>query len=44
MTAQAEQDISSLRFLGLNYGYRTPLTTLVAQMSYGLVLGAYLPG
>lgn len=31
-------------FLGLNYGYRTPLTTLVAQMSYGLVLGAFLPG
>jgi hypothetical protein len=31
-------------FLGLNYGYRTPLTTLVAQTSYGLVLGAFLPG
>lgn len=31
-------------FLGLNYGYQTPLTTLVAQTSYGLVLGAFLPG
>ena len=30
-------------FLGLNYGYRTPLTTLLAQTSYGVVLGAFLP-
>lgn len=30
-------------FLGLNYGYRTPLTTLVAQTAYGLILGAFLP-
>jgi hypothetical protein len=30
--------------LGLNYGYRTPLTTLIAQVAYGVVLGAFLPG
>lgn len=30
-------------FLGLNYGYRTPLTTLLAQASYGFVLGTFLP-
>lgn len=30
-------------FLGLNYGYRTPLTTMIAQVSYGVVLGAFLP-
>ena len=26
-------------FLGLHYGYRTPLVLLIAQTSYGLVLG-----
>ena len=26
-------------FMGLNYGYRTPLTTLAAQALYGAVLG-----
>jgi hypothetical protein len=26
-------------FLGLHYGYRTPLVVLVAQTSYGLILG-----
>jgi hypothetical protein len=30
-------------FLGLNYGYLTPLTTVIAQISYGLVLGTFLP-
>jgi hypothetical protein len=30
-------------FLGLNYGYRTPLTTLLAQTAYGVILGAFLP-
>lgn len=29
-------------FLGLNYGYRTPLTTLVAQVAYGVILGAFI--
>lgn len=29
-------------FLGLNYGYRTPLTTIVAHALYGLILGARL--
>lgn len=28
-------------FLGLNYGRRTPLTTLAAQTVYGLILGAF---
>ena len=27
-------------FLALNYGYRTPLTTIVAHALYGLILGA----
>ena len=29
-------------FLALNYGYRTPLTTLLAQVVYGGILGAFL--
>ena len=29
-------------FLALNYGYRTPLATLVAQAIYGAILGATL--
>jgi hypothetical protein len=29
-------------FLALNYGYRTPLATLVAQAVYGAILGATL--
>jgi hypothetical protein len=28
-------------FLGLNYGYRTPLTTLLAQAVYGATLGGF---
>jgi len=27
-------------FLGLNYGYRTPLTTILGHMVYGAILGA----
>ena len=30
-------------FLGLNYGYQTPVTTMLAQMLYGAVLGGFLP-
>lgn len=30
-------------FLALNYGYATPLLTLVAQALYGAILGACLP-
>ncbi len=30
-------------FIGLNYGYRTPLTTLLAQVLYGGILGGFLP-
>ena len=29
-------------FLGLNYGYRTPITTLLAQAVYGAVLGGFV--
>lgn len=29
-------------FLAMNYGYRTPLTTLLAQMVYGATLGGFL--
>lgn len=29
-------------FLALNYGYRTPLSTIVAHALYGLILGARL--
>jgi hypothetical protein len=28
-------------FMGLNYGYRTPVTTLAAQALYGVVLGGF---
>jgi hypothetical protein len=27
-------------FMGMNYGYRTPLTTVAGQVLYGLILGA----
>lgn len=30
-------------FFGLNYGYRTPASTLLGQIAYGLVLGIFLP-
>lgn len=30
-------------FLGLNYGYQTPLTTMLAQALYGAILGGFLP-
>ena len=29
-------------FLGLNYGYRTPLATVLAHAAYGAILGATL--
>jgi hypothetical protein len=28
-------------FIGLNYGYRTPMTTLTGQALYGAVLGGF---
>lgn len=31
-------------FLGLNYGARTPVTTLIAQTAYGAILGACYQG
>ncbi len=30
-------------FLGMNYGYQTPLTTIIAQALYGAILGGFLP-
>lgn len=30
-------------FLGLNFGTRTPAITLLGQLVYGIVLGAFLP-
>lgn len=30
-------------FFGLNYGYQTPATTLVAHALYGAILGGFLP-
>jgi hypothetical protein len=29
-------------FMAVNYGYGTPLTTLLAQTVYGAVLGAFV--
>ncbi len=30
-------------FVGLNYGYQTPATTMLAQVLYGAILGGFLP-
>jgi len=30
-------------FMGLNYGYRTPFTTLLGHACYGMILGAFYP-
>ena len=30
-------------FLGMNYGTPTPVTTMLAQVLYGAILGAFLP-
>lgn len=30
-------------FLALNYGYQTPLATVLAHIAYGMVLGAFYP-
>jgi hypothetical protein len=30
-------------FLGLNYGYRTPLTTIAGHIAYGAIVGGGLP-
>ena len=35
----AELRLEPPGFMGLNYGYRTPLTTLLGQAVYGGVLG-----
>lgn len=40
---RAGRNLEPPGFLGLNYGRRTPLTTLLGQTVYGGVLGAFLP-
>ncbi|AKU92377.1 hypothetical protein AKJ08_2764 [Vulgatibacter incomptus] len=30
-------------FLGLHYGYQTPVTVLIAHVVFGIILGAFLP-
>jgi hypothetical protein len=37
--ASAVRQLEPPGFTGLNYGYRTPLTTLLGQAVYGGVLG-----
>jgi hypothetical protein len=37
--ASAMRQLEPPGFMGLNYGYRTPLTTLAGQAVYGAVLG-----
>jgi hypothetical protein len=37
--ASASKLLEPPGFMGLNYGYRTPLTTMLAQALYGAVLG-----
>lgn len=39
----AEPKLEPPGFLGLNYGRRTPEMTLLGQLVYGAVLGAFLP-
>ena len=38
---QPGRQIEPPGFLGLNFGYGTPLTTLIAHLVYGIVLGAF---
>jgi hypothetical protein len=46
--ASEHHGLSALRrleppgFMALNYGYRTPLTTVIAQTLYGAILGGFL--
>jgi hypothetical protein len=39
--ASAIKQLEPPGFMGLNYGYRTPLTTLIGQALYGAVLGGF---
>jgi hypothetical protein len=39
--ASALKQLEPPGFMGLNYGYRTPLTTLAGQALYGAVLGGF---
>jgi hypothetical protein len=37
----ARRQLEPPGFMAMNYGYGTPLTTLLAQTLYGAVLGAF---
>jgi hypothetical protein len=39
----ASRSWSRQGFMGLNYGRRTPLVTMLGHIVYGVVLGAFLP-
>jgi hypothetical protein len=41
--ARASRRLEPPGFMGLNYGRRTPLTTLLGQTCYGIILGAFYP-
>lgn len=41
--ARASRRLEPPGFMGLNYGRRTPLTTLLGQTCYGVILGAFYP-
>jgi hypothetical protein len=38
----ARRQLEPPGFLGMNYGYRTPATTLLGQVVYGATLGAFV--
>lgn len=41
--ASASRRLEPPGFMGLNYGRQTPITTLLAQIVYGAILGAFFP-
>ena len=43
MGASATRRLEPPGFMGLNYGRQTPIGTLLAQVVYGAVLGAFYP-
>ena len=42
-TPPSEPKLEPPGFAGINYGYQTPLTTMLAQIVYGAILGSFLP-
>ena len=41
-SASAIRQLEPPGFLAMNYGYHTPLSTLIAQMVYGATLGGFV--